>query len=94
MVEIKENGDIFCHGNNGEFTLAARNGPVMEFKRRSYNEKYNKVEDSQFLPKSHDISPTTATEFWAREKRVVQNALLCCKVKLNQYMITYFDVFF
>ena len=44
-------------------------------------EKYKEVKDSQFLPKSHDISPTTATEFWAREKTVVQNALLCCKVR-------------
>ena len=94
MVEIKENGDIFCHSNNGDFMIAARNGPIMEFKRKSYNEKYMKVKDSQFLSKSHDIFPTTATEFWAREKTVVQNALLCCKVRLTQYMITHFDVFF
>ena len=92
-IEIRESGDIFCQGTKNEFTIPARNGLVMEFKRKKTGEKkYKEVKDSQFLPKSHDISPTTATEFWAREKTVVQNALLCCKVRLNQYIHTYFDV--
>ena len=80
-IEIRESGDIFCQGTKNEFTIPARNGLVMEFKYKKNGEKYKEVKDSQFLPKSHDISPTTATEFWAREKRVVQNALLCCEVK-------------
>ena len=78
MVEIKANGDIWC---DEQPRLAAREGTVMQFNCKTYNQKYwKKAINSSFLPKTVHISPTTASKFLAKEKSVVQNALLCCQV--------------
>ena len=77
LVEIKANGDIFC---DDQPALAAKEGTVMEFNCKTYSQKYRKSLNSHFLPQTFHISPTTATEFWVKEKLVVQNALLCCQV--------------
>ena len=81
MVEIKANGDIWC---DEQPRLAANEGTVMQFNCKTYNQKYwKKAKNSHFLPETVHISPTTATKFWAKEKSVVQNALLCCQVIAN-----------
>ena len=78
MVEIKANGDIWC---DDQKILAAKEGTVMQFNCKTYNQKYwKKAKNSHFLPETVHISPTTATKFWVKEKSVVQNALLCCQV--------------
>ena len=77
MVEIKANGDIFC---DDQLKLACNQGTVMEFNFKKKNKKWKEAQNSHFLPETFHISPTTATEFWAKEKSVVQNALLCCQV--------------
>ena len=90
MVEIKANGDIWC---DDQPRLAAKEGTVMQF---HYNQKYwKKAKNSHFLPETVHISPTTATKFWAKEKSVVQNALLCCKVcKIHFYNFYIVAIFF
>ena len=77
MVEIKANGDIFC---DHQLKLACNQGMVMEFNFKKKNQKWKEAQNSHFLPGTFHISPTTANKFWAKEKRVVQNALLCCQV--------------
>ena len=79
FIEIKANGDIWC---DGLLSLAARNGQVMEFNSKD-NQTYDETINPNFLPRTFDISSTSAsTKFWANEK-VVQNALLCCQVITN-----------
>ena len=83
MVEIKANGDIFC---DDQLKLACNQGTVMEFNRKTYNQKYwKKAKNSHFLPDTVIISPTTATKFWVKEKSVVQNSLLCCQVCMTHF---------
>ena len=78
MVEIKANGDIWC---DEQPRLAAKEGTVMQFNCKTYNQKYwKKAKNSHFLPETFHISPDTATKLWVKEKSVVQNALLCCQV--------------
>ena len=78
MVEIKANGDIWC---DDQKRLAAKEGTVMQFNCKTYNQNYwKKAQNSHFLPETVHISPNTATKFWVKEKSVVQNALLCCQV--------------
>ena len=77
MVEIKANGDIVC---DDQLKLACNQGTVMEFNFKKKNQKWKEAQNSHFLPETFHISPTTANKFWAKEKRVVQNALLCSQV--------------
>ena len=87
MVEIKANGDIFC---DDQLKLACNQGTVMEFNFKKKNQKWKEAQNSHFLPETFHISPNTATEFWVKEKLVVQNALLCCQVcKTNLPCIFY-----
>ena len=81
FIEIKVNGDIWCDGD-GDRTLAARNGKVMEFNSKDGQSFYETISPN-FLPRTFDISSTAAsTKFWTKEK-VVLNALLCCQVHNN-----------
>ena len=80
MVEIKANGDIVC---DDQLKLACNQGTVMEFNFKKKNKKWKEAQNSHFLPETFHISPTTATEFWVKEKSVVQNALLCCQPRSN-----------